>query len=365
MKEMPPTGADFFLLDRAVVDAFCRFSESNASILALITWMGFRQATITYDKAARLHGRSGWSIKKKLKLVVDSVTSFSYVPIRFMSYLGFTVAFAGFVYAGLVILNFLRGAPVQGWSSLMVVVLLVGGLQMVMMGVLGEYLWRALDESRRRPRYIIEATTAEGQVAADRAGRLVGLTITPSARAERAAGSPRANPQPSIRVSTMLDRRLGFLVLLAAVAAMIALGVLGVGHGGWAQTPTSTCGSSTWRGERWWHGISAYVPGTLDSSDPWLGEAAAGYDFAYPPQSAPLCLLLAAWSPAGARVLMTVLNVAAALALAALSVRFAREGRARPRVPAARTRRRGRSRRSSSAIPPPRSSSGPARPRSS
>ena len=166
MKEMPPTGADFFLLDRAVVDTFCRFGESNASILALITWMGFRQATITYDKAARVHGRSGWSLKKKLKLVVDSVTSFSYVPIRFMSYLGIAVAFAGFAYASLVILNFLRGAPVQGWSSLMVAVLVVGGLQMVMMGVLGEYLWRALDESRRRPRYIIEATTAEGRVPA-------------------------------------------------------------------------------------------------------------------------------------------------------------------------------------------------------
>ncbi len=164
MKEMPATGADFFLLDRDVVEAFSRFSESNASILALITWMGFRQATITYDKGARLHGRSGWSLKKKLKLVVDSVTSFSYVPIRFMSYVGFAVACAGFVYAALVILNSLRGAPVQGWSSLMVVVLLVGGIQMVMMGVLGEYLWRALDESRRRPRYIIEAKTAAGHV---------------------------------------------------------------------------------------------------------------------------------------------------------------------------------------------------------
>jgi polyisoprenyl-phosphate glycosyltransferase len=162
IKEMPATGADFFLMDRAVVDAFSRFSESNSSILALITWMGFRQATISYDKGARVHGRSAWTLKKKLKLVVDSVTAFSYVPIRFMSYVGFTVAFAGFLYAGLVILNYLRGAPIEGWSSLIVVVLVLGGIQMVMMGVLGEYLWRALDESRRRPRYIIEATTSDG-----------------------------------------------------------------------------------------------------------------------------------------------------------------------------------------------------------
>jgi dolichol-phosphate mannosyltransferase len=160
MKEMPATGADFFLLDRKVVDAFSQFSEANVSILALITWMGFRQVSITYDKEARIHGRSGWNLKKKLKLVVDSVTSFSYVPIRFMSYFGFLVAVVGFFFAGVVTFNALHGAPVQGWPSMMVVVLVLGGVQMLMMGVLGEYLWRALDEARRRPRYIIEAATA-------------------------------------------------------------------------------------------------------------------------------------------------------------------------------------------------------------
>jgi len=159
MKEMPATGADFFLLDRKVVEAFSQFSEANVSILALITWMGFRQTAVPYDKEARLHGRSGWDLRKKLKLVVDSVTSFSYLPIRFMSYLGLVVGLGGFIYAGVVIFNAIHGDPVQGWSSLMVVVLVVGGLQMIMMGVLGEYLWRALDESRRRPRYIVEADT--------------------------------------------------------------------------------------------------------------------------------------------------------------------------------------------------------------
>jgi len=159
MKEMPATGADFFLLDRSVAEAFSRFGEANVSILALITWIGFRQVTVTYDKEARVLGRSGWTLKKKIKLVVDSVTSFSYLPIRFMSYLGFFVAFLGFLYAGVVSFNALNGHPVQGWSSLIVVVLLVSGIQMLMMGVLGEYLWRALDEARRRPRYIVEAAT--------------------------------------------------------------------------------------------------------------------------------------------------------------------------------------------------------------
>jgi dolichol-phosphate mannosyltransferase len=157
MKELPATGADFFLVDRRVLDAFRDFSERHVSILALIGWMGFRQASITYDKQARLHGRSGWSLGKKLKLVVDSVTSFTYLPIRLMSYLGMAVALLGFLYAGIVAFNALCGLPPEGWASLMVVVLVVGGIQMVMMGVLGEYLWRALDEARGRPRYIIEA----------------------------------------------------------------------------------------------------------------------------------------------------------------------------------------------------------------
>ena len=162
MKEMPRTGADFFLLDRRVIDALCQFNETHVSLMALITWMGFRQGHIMYDKQARLHGESGWTLYKKLQLVVDSVTSFSYLPIRLMSYLGFVVALLGFVYAAWVVKNAIAGHPVEGWSSLMMVVLVVSGVQMLMFGVLGEYLWRALHEARRRPRYIVEATLREG-----------------------------------------------------------------------------------------------------------------------------------------------------------------------------------------------------------
>jgi len=161
ISEMPSTGADFCLIDRHVANSLLQFGERNLTVFALLTWMGFRQDTITYDKAARLHGSSGWTLEKKLKLVVDSVTSFTYLPIRAMSYVGFVVALVGFAYAGMVVLNALTGRPVEGWSSLIVVVLVLGGVQMIMMGVLGEYLWRALDESRRRPRYLIESTTTD------------------------------------------------------------------------------------------------------------------------------------------------------------------------------------------------------------
>ena len=156
---MPSTGADFFLIDRKVIEAFCQFAESNVVIAPLIAWMGFRQSSITYDKQARLHGSSGWNLEKKLKMTIDSVMAFTYLPIRLMSYLGIIVSLVGFVYAGIVITHALAGTPVPGYPSIIVAILMLGGVQMLMTGVLGEYLWRTLDETRRRPRYIIEATT--------------------------------------------------------------------------------------------------------------------------------------------------------------------------------------------------------------
>lgn len=170
LKEIPSTGADFALLDRRVVDAFCKFGETNTSILALITWMGFRQASITYDKQARLHGKSGWNLGKKVKLVIDSIISFSYFPIRLMSYLGLIFSLLGLLYASFIVIHALTGTPPLGWSSLIVVVLIIGGIQMLMIGVLGEYLWRTLDEARHRPRYIIEALVNAEPITDQQAG---------------------------------------------------------------------------------------------------------------------------------------------------------------------------------------------------
>lgn len=161
LKHMPLNGADFFLLDRKVIDAVNQFHEKNVSLFALISWMGFKQETVTYDKQARQHGHSGWSLEKKLKMAVDSMTSFSYKPIRLMTYLGFVLAFFAFAYLLVVLINYLTGVAPQGWTSLMAAILLIGGLQMMMIGFLGEYIWRSLDESRQRPPYVIEDQTGQ------------------------------------------------------------------------------------------------------------------------------------------------------------------------------------------------------------
>lgn len=153
----PKNGADFLLLDRRVIEALRASPEKNTSLLSLIQWMGFDQDQISYTKAARGSGRSKWTVRKKLKLAVDSFVSFSYAPIRLASAFGLLFAFSGFVYAAVIAGRaIMLGSPVQGWASMMCVLLIVSGVQLVMLGIVGEYLWRTFDETRGRPRYIVE-----------------------------------------------------------------------------------------------------------------------------------------------------------------------------------------------------------------
>jgi dolichol-phosphate mannosyltransferase len=163
MKEMPARGADFFLVDRTVIEAFRRFPERNVSVLALITWLGFRQDSVEYDKQPRAAGRSGWTLARKITLVIDSVTSFSDFPIRLCSYGGAALMAIAFVLfaASLILL------PTLGAGLLFLLSVFTGlaGLQLLALGIVGEYVWRALDESRRRPAYLIEATAGQREPA--------------------------------------------------------------------------------------------------------------------------------------------------------------------------------------------------------
>jgi len=161
LKNMPAEGADFMLIDRRVAQALGQFPEKNFSVFAMITWMGFPQAGVIYDKKARQHGKSGWSLEQKLKLALDSMISFSYMPMRLISGLGFLSAVAGALWLALQFCAPYAPDLSEGWTKFAAALLIVSGLQWMMMGVLGEYLWRALDEARRRPRFIIERSTEE------------------------------------------------------------------------------------------------------------------------------------------------------------------------------------------------------------
>ena len=155
-KDMPTHGADFFLADRVVIDAFRQFRERNFSVLALVASLGFRQEYVEYEKQPRASGRSGWTLGRKITLVVDSITSFSNAPIRWCAYLGAAcLAFAVVVLAlGIALLPDLGG----GLLILMAAIVGLSGVQLLALAMVGEYVWRALDEARGRPLYLVEAT---------------------------------------------------------------------------------------------------------------------------------------------------------------------------------------------------------------
>jgi dolichol-phosphate mannosyltransferase len=157
IKGYPSGGFDFFLIDRQVVADLCRVNEKNTNLMTLIFWLGYAHVAIPYVRRARRAGRSRWTLAKKVKLFVDSFVAFSYAPVRLLSVTGLLISAAAFAYASVVVYRWsAHGADVRGWSSLAVLVAFTAGVQMIMLGVLGEYLWRVLDEVRRRPPYVID-----------------------------------------------------------------------------------------------------------------------------------------------------------------------------------------------------------------
>jgi dolichol-phosphate mannosyltransferase len=124
---------------------------------ALISWLGFKQTGVLYIKEKRKFGKSKWTLSKKLSAFADAFVGFSYLPMRIMSFIGAFAAFAGFLYAIVIVaMRFMIDDPIEGWASIMVITLILGGMQMLMLGVLGEYIWRNLEESRKRPLYLVE-----------------------------------------------------------------------------------------------------------------------------------------------------------------------------------------------------------------
>lgn len=162
----PKGGFDFVLIDRQVVNHINKIHEKNTNIMSLIYWLGYSYVTIPYVRKKREKGKSKWTYSKRIKLAIDSFIGFSYFPIRLVSALGLIFALVAFLYGGVVFYNWWIGKiPVEGFSATMIVITFVGGIQMIMLGVLGEYLWRTLDQSRMRPTYVIDrffdSTTVE------------------------------------------------------------------------------------------------------------------------------------------------------------------------------------------------------------
>jgi polyisoprenyl-phosphate glycosyltransferase len=156
----PPGGTgSFCLISRPVIDVFRQCQEHNRLTFGLVAWSGFRETSVPYHRPQRLIGSSSWTLRKMFKAAIDTFISFSSLPIRAISTLGLLVSALSFVFGVYVFVNqIFFGTRVQGWTSVMLTVLVLGGVQLLMIGVLGEYLQRILDEARGRPLYILERT---------------------------------------------------------------------------------------------------------------------------------------------------------------------------------------------------------------
>ncbi len=157
LKNLPDGGFDYVLFDKRIREEIVKMEEKNTNCLYLMLWLGYDYVSIPYKRAERQIGKSRWTLQKKLKLFVDSFVSFSFLPIRAITTLGFILGFLALGYGLFVAFAKATGlVQLSGWSSIMMVVLFVSSFQMISIGVIGEYLWRTLDASRRRPNYLIE-----------------------------------------------------------------------------------------------------------------------------------------------------------------------------------------------------------------
>lgn len=156
LKNLPHGGFDFVLFDRKVREHVVQIQDKNSFLPYLLIWLGYDFVSIPYVRKKREIGKSSYTLGKKIKSLVDSFVAFSFFPVRLISLLGLSLGLIALIYAGVVLVGkYLGLIPIDGWSSMMVILLLVSSFQMIGIGILGEYIWRTLDASRNRPNFIV------------------------------------------------------------------------------------------------------------------------------------------------------------------------------------------------------------------
>jgi len=156
--EIPEDVGDFRLMDKKVVNEFRNLRERHRYVRGMVTWLGFKQTEILYDRAERIAGDTKYPFKKMLRFALDGVFSFSIVPLKMASYLGLLSTMIAIVYSFYVIINRLLGYGFPGFASILFSVLFFGGIQLFTIGILGQYVGRIFEEVKKRPNYIVESS---------------------------------------------------------------------------------------------------------------------------------------------------------------------------------------------------------------
>jgi dolichol-phosphate mannosyltransferase len=157
LKNIPENGFDVVLFDKQLQHEVVKISEKNSSQTYLFAWLQFDYVTISYTRLKREIGNSRWTLSKKIKLFIDAFVSFSFFPIRAITFLGLFLGLLSFLYGIAIIIAKLGGyVEVKGWAGIMAVILLLSSFQMIALGIIGEYVWRTLDASRNRPNFVVD-----------------------------------------------------------------------------------------------------------------------------------------------------------------------------------------------------------------
>jgi dolichol-phosphate mannosyltransferase len=154
--EIPADAGDFRLMSRAAVNEFKQLREKDRFVRGLVSWIGFPQTGVTYKREARHAGETKYPYSKMIKFAVDGIASFSTVPLRLASWLGYLTSALAFLYLASVFVQRALGYTVQGWATIMVAMLFLGGIQLICVGIMGEYIGRIFNEVKPRPMYVIE-----------------------------------------------------------------------------------------------------------------------------------------------------------------------------------------------------------------
>jgi dolichol-phosphate mannosyltransferase len=165
--ELEPNSGDFRLLDRRALDALLSMGERNRFLRGMTVWVGFRQTAMHYDRDPRHAGETKYPLRKMMRFSLDAIASFSHVPLQIATYLGFLFASVAFIAIPVVIILKFTGGYLPGFGAVTILILLIGGLQLIALGLIGEYVGRIYDESKRRPLYIVRDQRNEPVAAGD------------------------------------------------------------------------------------------------------------------------------------------------------------------------------------------------------
>jgi dolichol-phosphate mannosyltransferase len=161
--QIPTDTGDFRLMSRRALNALNSMPEQHRFIRGMVSWIGFTQVPIEYERSARFSGETKYTLVKMMRFATDAISGFSVVPLRASTYIGFFCALIGVFFMGWTIVSYLIGVAIQGWTTLMIVVLILGSAQLIVLGVIGEYLGRLYMEAKRRPLFIIEEIVRNDQ----------------------------------------------------------------------------------------------------------------------------------------------------------------------------------------------------------